>query len=76
MSENRELNVEELNEAAGGYRKPANVPGYTIYQIKKGDTLSKIAKKYKTTQKDIMTWNPKITNKNLIYAGDYLYIKL
>ena len=76
MSEIRELNAEEMNEAAGGYKKPASKVGYTIYQIQKGDTLSKIAKKYKTTQKNIMAWNPKITNKNLIYAGDYLYIKL
>ena len=75
MSEINELNVEEMNEVAGGYRKPAEKFGYIIYQIKKGDTLGRIAQKYHTTQKAIMSYNPKIVNKNLIYAGDYIYIK-
>ena len=76
MSEILELNVEELNEIAGGYRKPAEKFGYIIYLIQRGDTLGKIARMFGTTQKRIMSWNPKIVNKNKIYAGDFIYIKL
>ena len=76
MSEILKLNVEEMNEIAGGYRKPAEKFGYVIYQIKRGDTLGKIARMFGTTQKKNMSYNPKIVNKNKIYAGDYIYIKL
>ena len=75
MSENKELNLEEMNEVSGGYKKPAAKEGFIIYQIVKGDVLSRIARKFNTTEAMIMAWNPKIKNKNLIYAGDYLYIK-
>ena len=40
------------------------------YVIQKGDTLNKIAGVFGTTVNDIMSANPKIKNKNLIYAGD------
>ena len=71
-----ELTAEEMNEIAGGaFKKPAEKKGYIIYQIKPRDTLIKIAQRYGCTYKDIMAWNPKITNKNLIRSGDYLYIK-
>ena len=75
MSEKNEMNMEEMEQVSGGYKKPAPKPGFIIYQIQKGDALSKIARRYNTTEALIMSWNPKIKNKNLIYAGDYLYIK-
>ena len=65
------LDDAELNEATGG----AGQARWITYTIKRGDTLIKIAKRYNTTEGQIMSWNPKIKNKNLIYAGDYLYIK-
>ena len=71
-----ELNLEEMEEAAGGYRKPAEKKGYVIYKIAKGDNLNRIANRYNTTVAKIMSWNPKIKDKNLIFTGDYLYIKL
>ena len=50
-------------------------PEYINYKIKKGDTLSAIAKKYKTTVKAIKAANPeKIKNVNKIYAGDTIKI--
>ena len=70
-----ELTAEEMGAAAGGYRRPPEKEGFIIYQIKKGDNLSKLANKFNTTVEDILLWNPKIKNKNLIYAGDYLYIE-
>ena len=39
------------------------------YKIKSGDTLSALAKKYKTTVASIMKMNPGIKDKNKIRAG-------
>lgn len=44
------------------------------YTIKKGDTLSKIAKAYKTTVEQLVKWN-NIKNKNLIYPGQKIRVK-
>lgn len=46
----------------------------TYYTVKKGDTLSAIAKKYGTTVKHLAAWN-KIENVNLIHVGDKLRVK-
>jgi len=46
----------------------------TYYTIKKGDTLTKIAKKYSTSVEQICSWN-NIKNKNLIYAGNKIRVK-
>ena len=70
-----ELSIDELEKIGGGYKRPVEKAGFVIYQIRRGDNLSKIAKAYRCTVNDLLRWNPKITNKNLIYAGDYLYIR-
>ena len=72
-----ELNMEEMNDIAGGaFKKPAEKAGYRIYQIQANDTLIRIANKFGIkSYKEILKWNPKITNPNLIRTGDYLYIK-
>ena len=44
------------------------------YTVKKGDTLSAIAKKYGTTVNQLVKWN-NIKNANLIYAGQKLRVK-
>lgn len=44
------------------------------YVVKKGDNLSKIAKKYKTTVKQIAKWN-NIKNVNIIRVGQKLRVK-
>lgn len=44
------------------------------YTIKKGDNLTKIAKKYNTSVDQLVKWN-NIKNKNLIYAGDKIRVK-
>ena len=48
-------------------------PKETTYIVKSGDTLSAIAKKFKTTVNAIVKKN-NIKNKNLIYAGQVLKI--
>ena len=78
MTENmiNELNQNDMNEVSGGRYQPLpEKTGFFQYHIQPGDNLIKIAKRFNTTESLIMTWNPKIKNKNLIYAGDYLYIK-
>ena len=72
----KEMSVEELGEVAGGYTKPKEKTGFIIYQVRKGDTLSKIARAHGCTERELMAWNPKITNKNRIYANEYLYIRM
>lgn len=44
-----------------------------IYVVKKGDTLSKIAKKYKTTYQKLAAYN-NLANPNLIYVGQKIKI--
>ncbi|HAO6121915.1 LysM peptidoglycan-binding domain-containing protein [Listeria seeligeri] len=44
------------------------------YTIKSGDNLSSIAKKYKTTVKQLQAWN-NIKNANKIFAGQKIRIK-
>ena len=51
-----------------------NVSQETIYIVKKGDTLSGIAQKYKTTYQKIASDN-NIKNPNLIFPGQKLVIK-
>lgn len=56
---------------------PSELPDITvserIYVIKRGDTLSKIAKFYKTTVEAILKKNPDIKDKNKIYAGQQIF---
>ena len=44
------------------------------YVIKKGDTLTKISKKYNTSVNQLIEWN-NIKNKNKIYAGTKIRVK-
>ena len=50
---------------------------HIIYTIKRGDTLSKIAKEYNTTVSELVRLNRnEIKNKNLIYAGETIRIEI
>lgn len=44
------------------------------YTVKKGDTLSGIAAKNNTTVNNLLSLNPDITNKDLIYVGQVIVI--
>ncbi len=46
--------------------------GYLTYTIKRGDTLSVIAKKYNVTLDALLSVNPQITNSNKIYVGQVI----
>lgn len=63
--------IQKLVDAGVG--KPAD-DGAVYYTVKKNDTLSAIAKKFGTTQKQLMAWN-NIKNKNLIITGQKMRVK-
>lgn len=44
------------------------------YTIQWGDTLSELAVRFGTTVALILEYNPQITNPNVIYAGDEIWI--
>lgn len=48
--------------------------GKVVYVVKRGDTLSKIAKRYNTTVTRILALNPSIKNRNRINVGKMLII--
>lgn len=50
-------------------RLRSNLSTAKYYTVKKGDTLSGIAKRYNTNLSNLLRLNPSITNANLIYAG-------
>ena len=60
----------EMENVVGG---AAN--GAQYYIIQNGDTLSGIAQKFGTTVEVLLALNPRIKNKNLIYAGDRIRVR-
>ena len=64
---NRRLGVADTAPDAGAAQ------GVTVYTVKKGDTLSRIAAKYGTTYQEIAAYNG-IANPNLIRVGQKIKI--
>ena len=62
--------VPNVQIASETVRKEAKIIHITV----KGDTLSKIAKRYKTTVKAVLKLNPSIRNPNLIKVGQKIHI--
>jgi hypothetical protein len=57
---------------------PTPGPSFTIYKVKKGDTLTKIAKKFKTSGQSIAYWNrvtyPTLDPESAKYRPDRLEV--
>ncbi len=73
-----ELSMDEMDKAAGGanrYKALTEKAGFIIYKVKAGDNLNRIANAHRCTVKQLLAWNPKITNANQIYVNEYLYIR-
>jgi LysM repeat protein len=54
--------------------EPTSEPSVEYYTVVKGDTLSKIAKRYGTTVKQLCKWN-NISNPDLIRIGQVLRVR-
>ncbi len=52
---------------------PAQCDGH-YYQVKAGDTLTRISRKFRVTVNDILAANPQITNEDVIYIGQVICI--
>ena len=75
-----ELNLDEMEEAAGGARhftKQKDRAGWIQHKVGISDTLIKIAKRYGIANwRKIREWNPHIDKStNMIRTGEYLWIK-
>ncbi len=78
--ENKELNLNELENAVGGKQHFSPEPdkaGWLQHKVTSTDTLIRIAKKYNISDwRKIREWNPHIDHKtNMIIDGEYLWIK-
>ncbi len=52
-------------------------PAYTdVYTVVKGDSLWKIAVKYKVGLDELIAANPQFADPNLIYPGQQVYVPL
>ena len=80
---NGNIRKQSLTEAGYNYNEiqnevnkllASNNSNITYYTVKKGDTLSEIAKKFNTTINKLISWND-IKNPNLIYIGENLRVK-
>lgn len=63
-------NYKEIQDKVNEMLKPKE----EYYTIQKGDTLTKIAKRYGTTVNQLVSWN-KIKDKNKIYTGQTIRVK-
>ncbi|PKM84130.1 MAG: peptigoglycan-binding protein LysM [Firmicutes bacterium HGW-Firmicutes-11] len=52
----------------------APVAGGDVYVVVSGDTMYKIATKYKLTLDQLLAMNPQVTNRNMIYVGQKIYV--
>ena len=71
ISKNEKLNI--INEISLNETRENNIYSMVIYFVKPGDTIRKIAKKFRSTTDDIVRVNG-IEDPNKIYPGQQLYI--
>lgn len=71
ISRNERLNI--INEISVEENRENNMYSMVIYFVKPGDTIWKIAKKFRSTIDDIVRVNG-IEDSNKIYPGEQLYI--
>ena len=71
ISKNEKINI--IDEISMEESNQSNIYSMVIYFVKPGDTLWKIAKKFRSTMEDIARVN-NIEDKNKIYSGQQLYI--
>lgn len=65
----KKLTLSELENVSGGLA----YNDYSLYTVVKGDTLTKIAKRFNTTVDTLVTINH-ISDRNRIYVGQILFV--
>ena len=75
-----EQNLDRLAKAEADcidkyFNKKTETPQNQYYTVVKGDTMSKIAKKYNTTLTELKKLNPQITNVNKISVGQKVRVR-
>ena len=74
----RELTLNEMEKivgGTGGSRRPLpERNGLYVYQIQRGDTLGKIARRFNTDAEYLKSINHTIDNINDITPGYYIYV--
>lgn len=68
-----EQNLELIRKLGGTVQEQISNPSYTEYIVKKGDTLSGIAKRYNTNYQVLAQYN-RIADPNRIYVGQKIRI--
>ena len=68
-----EQNLELIRKLGGTVQEQISNPSYTEYIVKKGDTLSGIAKRYNTNYQALAQYN-RIADPNRIYVGQKIRI--
>ena len=76
ISDPHKIYVGQVIVLTGASQPAPPPPGQTTYTVKKGDTLSSIARRYGTTWQEIYNKNKTVVgpNPNLIYPGQKLVI--
>ena len=74
IKNNGDINFKTINEYKAKPKEIKEKPKEEYYIVKKGDNLTKIAKKYKTTVSNLVKLN-NIKDKNLIYINQKLKVK-
>jgi murein DD-endopeptidase MepM/ murein hydrolase activator NlpD len=75
LAQNNQGSAEFSNRGAAAISQAASIPsGNIIYVVRPGDTLARIAARYRVTIAAIMRANPAIRNPNVIYIGQRLVI--
>ena len=60
--------------ASGYYCNCPSSSGGRTYSVQRGDTLSKIARRFGVSYSDLLAANPQIWDPNRIYAGQVIYL--
>ena len=78
MESMKELSLSDLEGISGGiggyFGYPPRKKGFRIYQIKRGDTLRKIALRFGTSEDYLLSINPSINNSNFLTPDYYIYV--